>query len=80
MSIVNCHLPNVSAQTRAFISGRLKGIWHGDIYANRGGGRWMAGKEEVGGNLKVCVGIQVAVWTCLQTTAKFKVKLLDWVK
>ena len=30
MSIVT-RLPNVSAQSRAFISGRLKSTWHGDL-------------------------------------------------
>ena len=59
MSIVT-QLPNVSAQTRAFISGISKGTWHGDLCTQTGGrgtvgkGRWMA-------------GIQVAVWACLQT-------------
>ena len=42
-------------------------------------GRGMAGKGEVGGK-KVWVGIQVAVWSCLQTNAEFRVKRLDWVK
>ena len=56
MSIVT-QLPIVLAQTRAFISGRSKGTWHGDLctYANRVEGD--GGKGEVGGNTGGCVGI-----------------------
>ena len=56
MSIVT-QLPNILAQTRAFISGRSKGTWHGDLYTQTGG-RETAGKER-------WVGIQVAVWACV---------------
>ena len=37
MSIVT-KLPNVSAQSRAFISGRSKSTWHGDLYTQTGAG------------------------------------------
>ena len=37
MSIVT-KLPNVSAQSRAFISGRSKRTWHGDLYTQTGAG------------------------------------------
>ena len=37
MSIVT-KLPNVSALSRAFISGRSKGTWHGDLYTQTGAG------------------------------------------
>ena len=47
MSIVT-QLPNVSAQTRAFISGRSKGTWYGDLYMQTGG-RGTAGKGREGG-------------------------------
>ncbi len=40
MSIVTT-LPNVSAQSRAFISGRSKSTWHGDFNTQTGvGGKW----------------------------------------
>ena len=73
MSIVT-QLTNVSAQTRAFISGRSKGTWYGDLYTQTGG-RGMAGKGVGvgGGNTGSCVGV------CLQTNAEFGVKHLDWV-
>ena len=71
MSIVT-QLPNVSAQTRVFISGRSIGTWHGDlrIYTNRGEGDGRNG--EVGGNTGACVGM------CLQTNAEFKSPLLKY--
>ena len=73
MSIVT-QLPNVSAQTRAFISGRSKGTWHGDLYMQTGG----RGRRERGGRWeKGWVGIQVVVWACLQTNAEFRIKRLD---
>ena len=37
MSIVT-KLPDVSAQSRAFISGRSKSTWHGDLYTQTGAG------------------------------------------
>ena len=37
MSVV-IKLPNVSAQSRAFISGRSKSTWHGDLYTQTGAG------------------------------------------
>ena len=37
MSIVT-KLPNVLAQSRAFISGRSKSTWHGDLYTQAGAG------------------------------------------
>ena len=47
------------------------------MYANRGEGD---GGKGGGGREKVCAGIQVAVWACLQTNTEFRVKRLDWVK
>ena len=55
-------LPNVSAQTRAFISGRSKGTRDGDLHAQTGG------REGDGGNTGGCVGV------CLQTNVEFGVK------
>ena len=73
MSIVT-QLPNVSAQSRAFISGRSKKV-HGTVTYIHKQGRGNGGKE-VGGK-KVWAGIQVAVWACVY---KFWVKHLGWVK
>ena len=56
MSIVT-QLPNISAQTRAFSSGRSKGTWHGDLYTQTEGGE----RRERGR----WAGIQVAVWACV---------------
>ena len=39
----------------------------------------MAGKGEVGRE-KMCAGIQVDVWACLQTNVELRVKRLDWIK
>ena len=58
MSIVTL-LPNVSAQTRAFISGRSKGTWHGDLYTQTGG-RGTAGKgggEKTGSTCRCPTGM-----------------------
>ena len=46
----------MSAQTRAFISGRSKGAWHGDLYTQTGE-RGTAGKKEVGRNTGGYVGV-----------------------
>ena len=75
MSIVT-QLPNVLAQSRAFISGRSKGTWHGDLYTQTGG-RWTAGKgrwveKGVGGKTGGCVGVY-------KTNAEFGVKHVEWV-
>ena len=61
MSIVT-QLPDVSAQSRAFISGRSKGTRHGDLYTQTGGGD--GGRSGVGGK-KAWAGILVAVWVCV---------------
>ena len=63
MSIVT-KLPNVSAQSRAFISGRSKSTWHGDLYSQTreegGNGR---GKAWAGRQAAVCVlQSQSGVW------------------
>ena len=69
MSIVNYQ--TFWPRARAFISGRSKGTWHGDLYTQTGE-RGMAGIRKRGGGWeKVCAGIQVAVWVCLQTNAEY---------
>ena len=54
MSIVT-KLPNVSAQSRAFISGRSKRTWHGDLYTQMGAGGNGGKKAWVGRQAAVCV-------------------------
>ena len=68
MSIVT-KLPNVSAQSRAFISGRSKITWHGDLYTDGGRGKQ---REKCGREDK---------WLCvfLQNQCGFGVKDLGWV-
>ena len=54
MSIVT-KSPNVSVQSRAFISGRSKSTWHGDLYTQTGeGGEWRE-KAWAGRQVAVCV-------------------------
>ena len=52
MSIVT-KLPDVSAQSRAFISGRSKSTWHGDLCTQTGAGG--NGGKIVGGKTGGCV-------------------------
>ena len=65
--LIVSQLPNISAQSRAFISGRSKGTWHGDLYTQTGG------RGTAGGNVGGCVGV------CLETNVEFGVKYLEWV-
>ena len=59
MSIVT-KLPNVSAQSRAFISGRSKRTWHGDLYTQTGAGG--NGRKNVGGK-SGCVCCTKPMWS-----------------
>ena len=70
VSIVT-QLPDVLAQSRAFISDRSK--VHGMvIYIHKWGGRGQREKS-MGGNTGGCIGV------CLQTNAEFGVKCVGWV-
>ena len=69
-------LPDISAQSRPFISGRSKGTWHGVLYTymnkGKGGGRKIGiGGKGVGRNTGGCVSV------CLQTNAEFGVKHVE---
>ena len=59
--LIVTQLPDISAQSRAFISGRSKGTWHGDLYTQIGGGD---GGKSLGGK-RMWARIQVAVWACV---------------
>ena len=61
MSIVT-KSPNVSVQSRAFISGRSKSTWHSDLYTQTGEGGGMAGKS-VGGKTGGCVCFTKPMWS-----------------
>ena len=58
MSIVT-KLPGVSAQSRAFISGRSKSTWHGDLYTQTGAGG--NGGKNVGGKTGGCVCFYIII-------------------
>ena len=54
-------LPNVSAQSRAFISGRSKNTWHGDLYTQTGAGGTAV--KNVGGKIGGCVCFTKPMWS-----------------
>ena len=75
MSIVT-QLPDVSAQSRVFISDRSK--VHGMVTYIHKKREGTAGKS-VGGNTGGCVCVCVCVRVCVYKTCRFGVKHLGWV-